>query len=117
MPDRVAATSVDGRRAHGHPSLPISHHPEVHMSDRFERQSELVPRDRLQNLTATVIGVGAIGRQVALQLAAIGVRRLQLIDMDTVELTNVTTQGYLTDDIGLPKVHATKISAHCLDAT
>jgi len=64
-----------------------------------------------------VIGVGAIGRQVALQLAAIGVRRLQLIDMDTVELTNVTTQGYLTDDIGLPKVHATKISAHCLDAT
>src|SRR5262249_49590618 len=54
----------------------------------------------------TVIGVGAIGRQVALQLAAIGVQRLQLIDFDTVELTNVVTQGYFEDDIGLDKVEA-----------
>lgn len=84
------------------------------MNDRFERQADLVPRDKLANLTATVIGVGAIGRQVTLQLAAIGVRKLQLIDFDKVELTNVTTQGYFTDDIGLPKVEATKISAQCL---
>ncbi|MFO1045220.1 MAG: hypothetical protein U0941_25875 [Planctomycetaceae bacterium] len=35
------------------------------MSDRFARQQDLVPADRLQALTATVIGVGAIGRQVA----------------------------------------------------
>ena len=40
--------------------------------DRFERQSDLVPRQRLEQLKATVIGMGAIGRQVALQLAAIG---------------------------------------------
>lgn len=85
------------------------------MPDRFERQQELVPQARLADLTATVIGVGAIGRAVALQLAAIGVRRLQLADFDAVELTNVTTQGYLMDDIGLPKVDATKISVHGLD--
>jgi hypothetical protein len=79
------------------------------MSDRpsrFTRQEELVPQDRLGAVTITVIGVGAIGRQVALQLAAIGAPRIQLIDFDTVDATNVTTQGYFADDVGTPKVEA-----------
>jgi len=67
----------------------------------------LVPRQRLAATQATVIGVGAIGRQVALQLAAIGTRRIQLIDFDRVEATNVTTQGYLAADVGQAKVLAT----------
>jgi hypothetical protein len=71
------------------------------------RQQDLVPNDRLANLEATVIGVGAIGRQVALQLAALGARRLQLIDFDVVEPTNTTTQGYRAGDLGQPKVEAT----------
>ena len=65
--------------------------------DRFSRQQDLVPAERLAELTVTVIGVGAIGRQVALQLAAIGVRRLQLIDFDHVDESNITTQGYLLE--------------------
>jgi len=77
---------------------------------RFERQEDLVPRDRFCDTLVTVIGVGAIGRQVALQLAAIGVPRFQLIDFDTVELTNVTTQGYLHADVGQLKVEATRES-------
>jgi len=68
------------------------------MLNRFERQSALVPRDSLVGLEATVIGVGAIGRQVALQLASLGVRSLQLIDFDRVETSNVTTQGYFAAD-------------------
>ena len=79
------------------------------MSDqpsRFTRQEELVPQERLAGITATVIGVGAIGRQVALQLAAIGAPRIQLIDFDVVDATNVTTQGYFADDVGKPKVEA-----------
>jgi len=44
--------------------------------DRFSRQTDLVPRTKLADLTATVIGVGAIGHQVAIQLAALGVPRL-----------------------------------------
>jgi sulfur carrier protein ThiS adenylyltransferase len=67
----------------------------------------LVPAERLAELAVTVIGVGAMGRQIALQLAAIGVRRLQLVDFDRVDQTNVTTQGYWTEDIGQPKVAAT----------
>jgi molybdopterin-synthase adenylyltransferase len=75
--------------------------------DRFARQQELVPQNQLATVTASVIGVGAIGRQVALQLAAIGVRRIQLIDFDKIELTNVTTQGYWHADVGQSKVVAT----------
>ncbi|WP_231616057.1 ThiF family adenylyltransferase [Novipirellula artificiosorum] len=75
--------------------------------DRFVRQSALVLANRLSGLTVTVIGVGAIGRQVALQLASISVRRIQLVDFDTVEKTNVTTQGYLASDTGKTKVAAT----------
>lgn len=74
--------------------------------DRFQRQADLVPRERLQDLTVTLIGVGAVGRQVALQLASLGVPRLQLIDFDTVEATNVTTQGYRWADCGQLKVDA-----------
>ena len=85
--------------------------------DRFTRQRDLVPNDRLSSVTSTVIGVGAIGRQVALQLAAIGAPRIQLVDFDAVDLTNVTTQGYLADDIGHPKVLATADAIHRLDAS
>ena len=74
--------------------------------NRFQRQDDLVPHDRLADIKATVIGVGAIGRQTALMLAAIGVPRLQLVDFDIVDLTNVTTQGYCAGDIGMAKVLA-----------
>jgi molybdopterin-synthase adenylyltransferase len=86
-------------------------------SDRFVRQQGLVPAERLAELRVTVIGVGAIGRQVALQLAAIGVRRLQLVDFDVVDSTNVTTQGYWSSDVGEPKVAATAEAVRRLDAS
>jgi molybdopterin-synthase adenylyltransferase len=80
---------------------------ETSLVDRFIRQAELVPQDRLSILSTTVIGVGAIGRQVALQLAALGARRIQLVDFDTVDRTNITTQGYGNRDVGQWKVQAT----------
>ena len=83
--------------------------------DRFKRQAALVPRDRLADQRVTVIGVGAIGRQVALQLASIGAPHLQLIDFDTVEGTNVTTQGYRWSEIGEAKVIATMLEVERID--
>ncbi|MAX36629.1 ThiF family adenylyltransferase [Gimesia sp.] len=83
-------------------------------TDRFQRQSDLIPAERLSQLTATVIGVGAIGRQVALQLAAIGTPRIQLIDFDSVESTNITTQGYQVADLGKYKTSATREAAGSL---
>lgn len=75
--------------------------------DRFQRQAGLVPQEQLATVKPTVIGVGAVGRQVALQLASIGVRSLQIFDFDTVEATNITTQGYHRDELGQLKVEAT----------
>lgn len=85
------------------------------MPQRFDRQEELVPRERITQEVATVIGCGAIGRQVALQLTALGIPKIQLIDHDHVELSNVTSQAYLTLDVGRPKVEATGDSCHQLE--
>ena len=86
-------------------------------SDRFARQLAIVSQERLEWVQASVIGVGAIGRQVALQLASLGVRRLQLIDFDRIEPVNITCQGYLTSDIGQAKVTATAHAVRQIDPT
>ncbi len=52
---------------------------------------------------------------VALQLASLGVPRLQLVDFDTVEPGNITTQGYCQADLGQAKVAATAGSIASLD--
>lgn len=70
----------------------------------YLRQSILLPMDIIQAGKATVIGVGAIGRQVALQLCSLGVGTLQLIDPDVVDLHNLPNQGYWPINIGSPKV-------------
>lgn len=75
--------------------------------ERYSRQKDIVPRDRIFTCKATVIGVGAIGRQVALQLAAMGVPWLQLVDFDVVETGNLASQGYLEADLDQLKVEAT----------
>jgi sulfur carrier protein ThiS adenylyltransferase len=75
--------------------------------ERYSRQRDIVLPERIAACKATVIGVGAIGRQVALQLAAMGIPWLQLIDHDTVEWSNLASQGYLEGDMGQPKVNAT----------
>lgn len=55
-----------------------------------------------------MIGVGAIGRQVALQLAAIGTGTLVLVDPDTVEPENLAAQGFLEADLNRFKNDAVK---------
>lgn len=77
--------------------------------ERYIRQKDIVPADRLAACKATVVGVGAIGRQVALQLTAMGIPWLQLVDFDTVDASNLASQGYLEDDLEKPKVEATTL--------
>lgn len=89
----------------------------MNVGDRFVRQAELVPRERLAQLQVTVIGVGAVGRQAALQLAAMGVCQLQLVDFDVVDVTNITTQGYDAADVGRPKVVAAAKAVRRIDPT
>ncbi|MBW7989288.1 MAG: ThiF family adenylyltransferase [Planctomycetes bacterium] len=79
----------------------------VQPNERFSRQRDIVPPERIADCKATVIGVGSIGRQVALQLSAMGIPWLQLIDHDKVEWSNLSSQGYLEGDMGKSKVNAT----------
>jgi len=75
--------------------------------EKYSRQKDIVPAERIAVYKATVIGVGAIGRQVALQLTAMGIPWLQLVDFDTVEISNLASQGYSETDLGKLKVEAT----------
>lgn len=50
-----------------------------------------------------------------MQLAAIGCPQIQLVDFDVVDLSNVTTQGYLAADVGQAKVEATRAAIGQLD--
>lgn len=78
----------------------------MNSTERFSRQASLVPAEKLAACKISVIGTGAIGRQVALQLAAIGAPSLKLFDHDDVEESNVASQGFKEGDIGKKKVFA-----------
>ncbi len=86
------------------------------LSNRNIRQKDLVPEEALRDKRVTVIGVGAIGRQVAIQLAAIGVPEIQLIDFDTVEEENLAAQGFMETDIGSKKVDAVRNICHQMNS-
>lgn len=73
---------------------------------RISRYTGYVDTDWLM-VPVTVVGVGAIGRQVALQCGAMGFQTIQLVDHDIVEAVNMGTQGYRPDQINVPKVDAT----------
>lgn len=77
------------------------------LSQRDIRQRDLVPPQKLAACHALVIGVGAVGRQAALQLSATGIPRMTLVDHDTVAIENLAPQGYFPDDLGKKKVEAT----------
>jgi sulfur carrier protein ThiS adenylyltransferase len=82
------------------------------LADRDACQRDLVPPDKLARCHAVVIGVGAVGRQVALQLAAAGVPAMTMYDPDTVGVESLAVQGYWETDVGDPKVHAVANVCH-----
>ena len=86
-------------------------------NERYMRQQDIVPADRLARCRATIIGVGAIGRQVALQLTAMGMPWLQLVDFDTVDASNLASQGYLEADLDQPKIEATALLCRQINST
>ena len=85
--------------------------------ERFERQATLVPAEKLAEQDIWIVGCGAVGRNVALQLASMGARKLTLVDFDSVEPTNITTQGWRIDQLGLPKVAALEEDIKKIDHT
>jgi hypothetical protein len=78
-------------------------------ADRFARQ-RLIPgwdQGRLDAATAIVIGVGALGNEVAKNLALAGIGRLVLCDPDVVSESNLSrTVLFGPSDVGAPKAVA-----------
>lgn len=87
-------------------SKPTSTLSEVLQDERYTRYAGVIDPLLLVKAHCTIIGCGAIGRQVALQLAPMGVGALTLIDYDKVEALNMGCQGWSPKDIGETKVGA-----------
>lgn len=69
------------------------------------RQSDLIPMECLDK-SITIIGAGAIGGWTALSLAKMGFANLTVIDFDTVDVVNLSSQLFRYKDIGKSKVLA-----------
>ncbi|MEM3585847.1 MAG: ThiF family adenylyltransferase [Candidatus Jordarchaeaceae archaeon] len=85
--------------------------------DRYIRQEMLEGwnQEKLKQSTVLLAGVGALGSMVAVLLALAGVGKLILIDMDTVELSNLNRQLLFTEsDVGEFKA---KVAAKKLEET
>lgn len=54
----------------------------------------------------TIIGCGAIGSQLAIQLAKLGCEQFKLYDCDIVEAHNLVNQAFKATQIGTPKTEA-----------
>lgn len=78
--------------------------------DPFSRTSLLLGQEAMQKLKkarVAVFGLGGVGGYVVEALARSGVGALELVDHDTISLTNLNRQILATrDTVGLPKAEA-----------
>ena len=73
------------------------------MSERYSRQQDIVPRERILDCKATVIGVGAIGRHVNVVFTCRGDqvgRNITMLDIVATASVSMTAQASLTGGLG-----------------
>jgi len=82
------------------------------MHEQFLRTAMLLGEDavaRLQKARVAVFGIGGVGGYTVEALARSGVGQIDVIDSDTVSLSNINRQILATySTVGLPKVEAAK---------
>ena len=81
------------------------------------RSDSILDPTKLLNKTIHIVGCGATGSHLAIQLVKLGIRKLKLWDFDTVESHNLTNQIWVQKDIGSTKVEALKNHILELDNT
>ena len=66
-------------------------------------------QEKIMNAKVFVVGAGGLDAPVCLYLAAAGIGRIGIIDIDVVDLSNLQRQViYFTKDMGMPKVESAK---------
>lgn len=74
--------------------------------DHLVRQLDLIPTEKVEQTKVHVIGAGAIGSFLILQLAKMGFTQIQVWDHDEVSVENMSCQFYRFKDIGKNKATA-----------
>jgi hypothetical protein len=82
------------------------------ITERYDRQTSILPVEKLQEISVLIVGVGAIGRPTALLASATGFNTISICDPDTVEPHNLAAQGYKESDIGHYKVTCLATEMH-----
>lgn len=89
------------------------------MPDQFSRTARLIGQEAIKKLQASrvaIFGIGGVGGYTAEALARSGVGSFDLIDNDTVSLTNLNRQIIATHNtIGLPKVQVMAERIHSIN--
>ena len=88
------------------PSSAVQEREIMNAKERFKRQLDILPPDKLAALEVTVIGCGAVGSFTCLTLAKMGVTDITVYDGDTVEEHNLPNQWYKVEDVGRRKTDA-----------
>lgn len=73
----------------------------------LKRQTPRV-RKRLKEGCVAVAGLGGLGSNIALMLARTGIKKLFLVDFDTVDPSNLNRQAYIISQLGMKKTNAIK---------
>lgn len=72
----------------------------------YTRQASIVDLEKYSKIRIDVVGAGATGSKIVLDLAKHGFRNIHVYDFDKVEVHNVPNQVYGPKDVGSNKVEA-----------
>lgn len=107
----VSSIKIVGKIMSEFPGVGFDSRPYV-VDSKFDRQVRALGKynqKKLQELTVTVVGAGGTGSPLAVQLARMGIKKIQLMDKDTLDKTNIPrVYGSKENDIGKPKVDVLK---------
>jgi len=78
------------------------------MENIYTRQLQFLHPQAWDDRTVHIIGCGGLGSPIALILAKMGAQKINLYDLDTVEVENINNQLFGLKDIGQTKVEAVK---------